>query len=55
MVTVKEGPRIESWGTPALTRAHEEYWPFETTVCFLKSKIMKMHGDSNSHHAFWLF
>ena len=34
----KRGQRIESWGTPALTLAHEEYWPFEKTVCFLKSR-----------------
>ena len=51
----ERSPRIESWGTPASALAYEEYWPFETTVCFLKSKIIKMHGDCYCHHAFSLF
>ena len=34
----KRGPRIDLWGTPALTLAHEEYWPFKTTLCFLASR-----------------
>ena len=34
----KRGPRIDPWGTPALTRVHEEYWPFKTTLCFLASR-----------------
>ena len=34
----KRGPRIDPWGTPALTLAHEEYWPFKTTLCFLASR-----------------
>ena len=34
----KRGPRIYPWGTPALTIAHEEFWPFKTTLCFLASR-----------------
>ena len=40
-----KGPRIHPWGTPALTSAQEEHWPFKTTVCFLlriKSRKMFM-------------
>ena len=40
LITIKKkiGPRIDSWGTPALTLAQEEYWPFRTTLCFLASR-----------------
>ena len=31
----RSGPKIDSWGTPALTSAHEQNWPFKTTFCFL--------------------
>ena len=34
----KIGPRNDPWETPALTLAHEEYWPFKTTLCFLASR-----------------
>ena len=33
----KRGPRNYPWGTPALTLAHEEYWPFKTTLGLLAS------------------
>ena len=29
------GPRIEPWGTPALTSDQSEAGPFNTTLCFL--------------------
>ena len=29
------GPRMEPWGTPALTLVHKEDCPFNTTLCFL--------------------
>ena len=29
------GPRVEPWGTPALTSVHEENFPFKTILCFL--------------------
>ena len=32
------GPRMESWGTPALTLAHKEDCPFNKIVCFLFAK-----------------
>ena len=33
-----KGPRIDPWGTPALTFAHEECWPFNTTLWFYSSQ-----------------
>ena len=36
-------PRIDPWGTPALTSAQDERWPFKTTLCFLlRRKSCKM-------------
>ena len=34
----KRGPRIDPWEAPALTIAHEEYWPFKMALCFLVSR-----------------
>ena len=40
LINIKEkrGTRIDPWGTPALTLTHEEYWPFQMTLCFLASR-----------------
>ena len=37
-VKKKRGSRVDPWGTPALTLAHEENWPFKAIVCFLASR-----------------
>ena len=37
-VKKKRGSRVDPWGTPALTLAHEEYWPFKAILCFLASR-----------------
>ena len=34
----KRGTIMDPWGTPALTLVHGEYWPFQTTLCFLGSR-----------------
>ena len=31
----RSGLKIDPWGTPALTSAHEENWPFKSTLCLL--------------------
>ena len=39
-------PRMEPWGTPALTLVHEEDCPFNTTLCFLfVKKCFKFFED----------
>ena len=44
-----KGPRIDPSGTPALTSAHDECWPFNTTLCFiqLKKYFIKVIRSSN--------
>ena len=47
----KRGQWIDHWGTPALTLANEEYWPFKTTLCFLASRelIIKLNKSPLTH------
>ena len=40
------GPSIDPWRTPASILVHEEYCPFKTTLCFLKSKKLVMISNS---------
>ena len=32
------GLRMDPWGIPALVSAHDEFWAFKTTLCFLLVK-----------------
>ena len=42
------GPRVEPWGTPELTFAYVECWPFRTTVCFLPfRKLVQVSSKIN--------
>ena len=37
----RKGPRIEPWGTPTLTSAQDEHWPFKTSLCFLLRRMSR--------------
>ena len=50
----RSGPRIDPWGTPALTSAHEENWPLKLpfAFCFSESILLNWRVYLKYHFHF---